>query len=65
MVISCIATVLNAHDWIIRIDMKGIIFTEFITIVETQFGLEISQKMFDHANDAGVYTAVGSYDHRS
>ena len=64
MVISCIATVLNARDWIIRIDMKGIIFTEFITIVETQFGLEISQKMFDHANDAGVYTAVGSYDHR-
>ncbi|PST94360.1 guanylate cyclase [Photobacterium sp. NCIMB 13483] len=44
--------------------MKGIIFTEFITIVEEQFGLEISQKMFDHANDTGVYTAVGSYDHR-
>lgn len=42
--------------------MKGIIFTEFITIVEEQFGLEISQKMFDHANDTGVYTAVGSYD---
>ena len=44
--------------------MKGIIFTEFITIVETQFGLEISQQMFDHANDAGVYTTIGSYDHR-
>ncbi|WP_297478876.1 heme NO-binding domain-containing protein [uncultured Photobacterium sp.] len=44
--------------------MKGIIFTEFIAIVEEQFGLEISQQMFDHANDAGIYTTVGSYDHR-
>ena len=44
--------------------MKGIIFTEFITIVETQFGLDISQQMFDDAKDSGIYTAVGSYDHR-
>ncbi|MCP4955852.1 heme NO-binding domain-containing protein [Photobacterium aquimaris] len=44
--------------------MKGIIFTEFISIVEQNFGLDISQQMFDDANDSGIYTAVGSYDHR-
>lgn len=44
--------------------MKGIIFTEFITIVESKFGLDVSQQMLDDANDSGVYTAVGSYDHR-
>lgn len=43
--------------------MKGIIFTEFIAIVEAQFGLDINQQMLDHANDSGIYTAVGSYDH--
>ena len=44
--------------------MKGIIFTEFLTIVENQFGLDISQQMLDNANDSGIYTAIGSYDHR-
>lgn len=44
--------------------MKGIIFTEFITIVEAQFGLDVSQQMLDGANDSGIYTAVGSYDHQ-
>ncbi len=44
--------------------MKGIIFTEFITIVESKFGLDVSQQMLDDANDSGIYTAVGSYDHR-
>jgi len=45
--------------------MKGIIFTEFLDIVETTFGLEICQQMLDHASDDGVYTNVGSYDHRA
>ncbi|MEC6813463.1 heme NO-binding domain-containing protein [Photobacterium toruni] len=44
--------------------MKGIIFTEFISIVESQFGLDVSQQMLDHAKDSGIYTAIGSYDHR-
>lgn len=44
--------------------MKGIIFTEFIDLVENEFGLEICQQMFDETNDNGHYTAVGSYDHR-
>ncbi|MCW8329917.1 heme NO-binding domain-containing protein [Photobacterium sp. SDRW27] len=43
--------------------MKGIIFTEFLDIVEDSFGLEVCQEMLELANDDGVYTAVGSYDH--
>ncbi len=45
--------------------MKGIIFTEFIDIVEDQFGLAICQQMLDDAKDEGIYTAVGSYEHTS
>ncbi|HGO5293051.1 heme NO-binding domain-containing protein [Photobacterium damselae] len=45
--------------------MKGIIFTEFIDIVEDQFGLAICQQMLDEAKDEGIYTAVGSYEHTS
>jgi len=45
--------------------MKGIIFTEFLDIIEDAFGLEVCQKMLDQASDMGVYTAVGSYDHRA
>lgn len=44
--------------------MKGIIFTEFIELVEEKFGLEVVDKMFLMANDEGIYTSVGSYDHR-
>lgn len=44
--------------------MKGIIFTEFLDVVENRFGLEVCQQMLDDADVDGVYTAVGSYDHR-
>lgn len=44
--------------------MKGIIFTEFIQLVEDKFGLEVLDEVFDMAGDEGIYTAVGSYDHR-
>jgi hypothetical protein len=43
--------------------MKGIIFTEFIQLVEEKFGLAVLDEMLDKAGDQGVYTAVGSYDH--
>lgn len=43
--------------------MKGIIFTEFLDIIEETFGLDICQQMLDQASDKGIYTAVGSYDH--
>ncbi len=44
--------------------MKGIIFTEFLELVEEKFGLTVLDDILDRAGDEGVYTAVGSYDHR-
>ncbi len=44
--------------------MKGIIFTEFMELVEEKFGLDVLDQVLDLSNDEGVYTAVGSYDHK-
>ena len=44
--------------------MKGIIFSEFLELVEDTFGLEICQEMLDQNNDEGAYTSVGTYDHK-
>ncbi|CAH0535083.1 hypothetical protein VST7929_02744 [Vibrio stylophorae] len=44
--------------------MKGVIFTEFLALVEAQFGLAICDRMLAQADSDGIYTAVGSYDHR-
>ncbi|MGS0680898.1 heme NO-binding domain-containing protein [Shewanella sp. 125m-7] len=44
--------------------MKGIIFAEFLELVEDTFGLETCQKMLDENQNDGVYTSVGTYDHR-
>ncbi|MCL1140666.1 heme NO-binding domain-containing protein [Shewanella pneumatophori] len=44
--------------------MKGIIFAEFLELVEDTFGLETCQKMLDENQNDGVYTAVGTYDHK-
>ncbi|WP_104398938.1 heme NO-binding domain-containing protein [Vibrio penaeicida] len=43
--------------------MKGLIFTEFLELVEEKFGLPTLDKILDIAGDDGVYTSVGSYDH--
>jgi len=43
--------------------MKGIIFSEFIELVETTFGLEVCQDMLDTNDDEGIYTSTGTYDH--
>ncbi|GIU05083.1 guanylate cyclase [Shewanella sp. c952] len=43
--------------------MKGIIFAEFLELVEDSFGLEVCQKMLDENQNDGVYTSVGTYDH--
>lgn len=45
--------------------MKGIIFTEFMQLVEDKFGLAVLDEILDKAEDDGVYTTVGSYDHRN
>jgi hypothetical protein len=46
--------------------MKGIIFTEFLELVEIKFGLEIVQKIIDECDldTNGVYTSVGTYSHK-
>lgn len=46
--------------------MKGIVFTEFIEMVENQFGIELTDRVITSSDLAsgGAYTTVGSYDHR-
>jgi len=46
--------------------MKGIVFTEFLEMVEARFGLETLDRIIVQAqppND-GAYTSVGTYDHQ-
>ncbi|MBT6440017.1 MAG: hypothetical protein HOK72_09965, partial [Flavobacteriales bacterium] len=46
--------------------MKGVVFTEFLELVEKEFGLEIVQRIIDECDLAtgGVYTSVGTYSHK-
>lgn len=46
--------------------MKGIVFTEFIEMVEERYGLEVADRMISRAKIAsrGAYTAVGTYNPR-
>lgn len=43
--------------------MKGIVFTEFLDLVEEKFGLEMVDKIIEESQLAsgGVYTSVGTY----
>lgn len=45
--------------------MRGIIFTEFIELVESRFGFVVANKILDTSElkSGGVYTAVGTYPH--
>ena len=44
--------------------MKGVIFTEFLELVEEKFGLEMVDKIISQSEleSDGIYTAVGTYD---
>ncbi len=46
--------------------MKGIIFTEFLELVEQKFGFDMVDEIIEMADlpTGGEYTAVGSYDHQ-
>ena len=46
--------------------MKGIIFTEFIDLVERKFGIDMVDDIIDDCQlpSGGSYTAVGTYDHK-
>lgn len=45
--------------------MKGIVFSEFIELVETKFSVETADQILEESNLAsgGSYTSVGTYDH--
>lgn len=45
--------------------MKGIIFTEFLELVEDKFGFEMTDKIITNSNlpSGGTYTSIGTYDH--
>ncbi|MDT0605803.1 heme NO-binding domain-containing protein [Croceitalea rosinachiae] len=44
--------------------MKGIVFTEFLDMVETTYGLEVVDSIIENSNlqSEGAYTSVGTYD---
>ncbi|WP_435415296.1 heme NO-binding domain-containing protein [Polaribacter aestuariivivens] len=43
--------------------MKGIVFTEFLDLVEEKFGLEVVDKIISDSNldSEGIYTSIGTY----
>jgi hypothetical protein len=45
--------------------MKGVVFTEFVEMVESRFSPETADMLLDECDlpSGGVYTAVGTYDH--
>lgn len=46
--------------------MKGMVFTEFIEMVEQTFGVEVADDIITTSGlpSGGAYTSVGNYDHR-
>ncbi|MCG8371967.1 MAG: heme NO-binding domain-containing protein [Balneolales bacterium] len=45
--------------------MKGIVFTEFLEMVEKKFGYEMVDTIIEKSEleSEGIYTAIGTYDH--
>lgn len=45
--------------------MKGVVFTEFMELVEDKFGAETLDSIIEQSSlpNNGAYTAVGTYDH--
>ena len=45
--------------------MKGIVFTEFLDMVEKKFGYEIVDQIINDADlpSNGIYTSIGTYSH--
>jgi len=44
--------------------MKGIVFTEFLELVEDKFGLEMVDNIIENSNleSNGIYTSIGTYN---
>lgn len=45
--------------------MKGVVFTEFLEMVEAKFSPEVADQILEDSEleSGGVYTTVGTYDH--
>ena len=45
--------------------MKGVVFTEFLEMVEKKFGMDMVNELLENSalSSGGVYSAVGTYDH--
>lgn len=45
--------------------MKGVVFTEFLEMVDQAYGFEMTESLISECElpSGGVYTAVGTYDH--
>lgn len=45
--------------------MKGIVFTEFLEMVEARFGADLADRIIETANlpSGGAYSSVGTYPH--
>lgn len=45
--------------------MKGIVFTEFLDMVEKEFGYEVVDHIIESSNldSDGIYTSIGTYPH--
>lgn len=46
--------------------MKGVVFTEFLEMVESKMGLETADRIIEECDlpSGGVYTSLGTYDHQ-
>lgn len=46
--------------------MKGMLFTAFLELIEAEFGADMVDSVLDEVKPAsgGVYTTVGTYDHK-
>lgn len=46
--------------------MKGLVFTEFMAMVEEKFGMDMVDDLIDETDptSGGAYTAVGTYNHQ-
>ena len=45
--------------------MKGVVFTEFVEMVEKKFGYDVADKLLSipDLESKGVFTAIGNYSH--
>jgi hypothetical protein len=46
--------------------MKGVVFTEFLEMVEAKMGMETADRIIEECDlpSGGVYTSLGTYDHQ-